>query len=276
MFRRSRRESGQAAVETAITMPLFVFVVLGIVQLGLLHQCRLLTKYAAYKAARAGSINRGIPKVMNDAAIAVMMPLLTRPNPISAGSGGTQPQYGLYKVNSASDFASSFKDVAESRNNKDNGHPIVELTVCHPLSSDVDETKDFDDPKTNPLGGNSNWRQFQATSLAVQVTAYFKMIIPFANGMIWWASYGKLTDEQIVTMKNLRMKHDGSSNETRDAGGTFSGNPPYTLPQLVDLAKQGNYIMPVRSSYSLRMHSNFSPKSNLPSQNLCHVPFDRK
>ena len=75
------RESGQAAVETAIVMPLFVFTLLGMLQLGLLHQSRLLTKYAAYKAVRSGSINRGEVKVMENAAIAVMLPLLAKSAP---------------------------------------------------------------------------------------------------------------------------------------------------------------------------------------------------
>src|SRR5688572_13227446 len=72
-----RGPRGQAAVETAIVMPLFVFTLLGLLQLGLLHQARLLTKYAAYKAVRSGSINRAKVDVMENAAIAVMLPMLS-------------------------------------------------------------------------------------------------------------------------------------------------------------------------------------------------------
>ena len=46
------KDSGQAFVETAITMPLFVFVILGTLQLGLMHQAHALTKYAAYVLSR--------------------------------------------------------------------------------------------------------------------------------------------------------------------------------------------------------------------------------
>ena len=253
-------------------MPLFVFIVLGILQLSLMHQARLLAKYAAYKAVRAGSLNRGEPDIMTNAAISVMLPLLTRASPISAGSGRTQPQYGLYKVNDASAFSDAFKEVAGSRANTDNSHKIVEVTVCHPLSSDVDESKDFDDPKTNPMGSNADWRMFEATKLSIQVTAYFKLIIPFANAFLWWSSYGELSDERIATMKTLRMKHDGSVNTKRK---TFSDNPPYTLEELKGEAESGNYIMPIRASYSMRMNSNFDAKSKLPTKNLCHIPFKR-
>lgn len=253
-------------------MPLFLFIVLGILQLSLMHQARLLAKYAAYKAVRAGSLNRGKPDVMTNAAIAVMLPLLTRASPISAGSGRVQPQYGLYKVNEAGAFADAFREVASSRANTDSGHPIVEVTVCHPLSSDVDETKDFDDPEVNPMGSNADWKMFEKTKLSIQVTAYFKLIIPFANAFLWWSSFGELSDERIATMKNLRMKHDGSVNTKRK---TFSTNPPYTLEELKGEAESGNYIMPIRASYSMRMNSNFDAQSRLPNKNLCHIPFKR-
>jgi hypothetical protein len=71
------------------------------------------------------------------------------------------------------------------------------------------------------------------------------------------------------------MKHEGpkSLNQTRK---TFQNNPPYTLEELKAQADKGNYIMPIRASYSMRMQSNFSDKAagELPSSNLCHIPFD--
>ena len=51
-----RRESGQAAVETALTMPLLIFLVLGTTQLFRLLQARILAQVAAYRAVRAGSL----------------------------------------------------------------------------------------------------------------------------------------------------------------------------------------------------------------------------
>lgn len=271
-MRTSKRESGQAAVETAITMPLFVFILLAVIQLSLMHQARLMTKYAAYKAVRAGALNRGQPEVITNAAIAVMTPFLTKSSPIYSGSGSTQPQYALYQPHSASEYADAFKDVAQSRANKESsGKPIVEVTVCHPLSSDVDETKDFDDPATNPLGGNNDWRGYEATKLSLQVTTYFKLIIPFANAFLWWASLGKMDQQRVDTMKMIRLS-TGANNTMRK---TFK-NQEYTLDTLKSEAEAGNYIMPIRASYSMRMQSNFSDKSKLPSENKCHIPFDRK
>lgn len=270
--RHSRRESGQAAVETAIVMPLFVFIVLGIVQLSLMHQARLLTKYAAYKAVRSGSVNRADLKVMERSAIAVMLPMTVRASPISSGSGGTQPQYGLYKVNDVTGFVQSFKEVAQSRDNKWNGKPIVEVTICHPLSSDLKATQDFDDHKVNPLGSNSDWRGFEKTKLAGQVTMYLNLIIPFANAFLWWSSIREMDGQRVATMKMLRMKHDKSPNTLRK---TFK-NQTYTLTELKSLAESGTYIMPIRASYSMRMHSNLQDGATLPSKNECHIPWDKQ
>ena len=50
------KESGQAMVETAIIIPLFIFILLGILQMGLIYQAKVLLKYAAYRAARTGPI----------------------------------------------------------------------------------------------------------------------------------------------------------------------------------------------------------------------------
>ena len=269
MRTRSRRESGQAAVETAIVMPLFVFIILSLIQLSLMHQARFLTKYAAYKAARAGSVDRAKKETMEGAAIAVMLPMTVKESPLFSGSGGTQPQYGVYKIESAQNFVDGWKEVSQSRGNKMLGFPLVELTVCHPLSSDLDPNKDFDDPATN---GTGDWRKFENTKLSVQVTTYLNLIIPFANAFLWWASIGKLQSEQRAdTMKMMRMYHDGTKN--KDYRKSFKQG--YTLQDLEQLANQGTYVMPVRASFGLRMHSNLDENANLPSENKCHVPFEK-
>ncbi|GEM_PF-1871229 len=48
-----RNQSGQALVEYTIIMPLFLFVMLGVIQLSLIISARITLKYAAFCAARA-------------------------------------------------------------------------------------------------------------------------------------------------------------------------------------------------------------------------------
>jgi Flp pilus assembly protein TadG len=255
---------GQAAVETAIVMPLFVFTLLGMIQLGLLHQTRLLTKYAAYKAVRAGSINRGEVKTMENAAIAVMLPTLSRSSPLYSGSGTKQPQHWPYKASSGTEFATGYSEVQGQRNNMAFGKKMVEVTICAPTTN-KGFNKDFDDHRVNP----GDWKSFEATKLAIQVTTYAPLYIPFANAFIWWAAHGQEGSARVQTMKMLRMKSRPQDTQARTAP-----NGSWTLQELKSQAEQGNYIMPVRASYSMRMHSNF--KTQPPSTNECHIPWKKK
>src|SRR5947208_5083704 len=81
----SGTQSGQAAVETAIILPLLTFMVLGIIQLTMIQQASLMTEYAAYQAARAGVVWNGDWHKMEDAAIVVLTPT------IAGGSGKLFP-----------------------------------------------------------------------------------------------------------------------------------------------------------------------------------------
>src|SRR5256885_14487414 len=69
-------------------MPLVLFCVLGTVQLFLMFNARILTQLAAYRAARAGSVNHGNCTRMVDAAMLQVMPAIDsfmRPGPGTAG-----------------------------------------------------------------------------------------------------------------------------------------------------------------------------------------------
>lgn len=278
--RRTTRSRGQALIETVLVMPLFLFIVLGFIQLTILYQARLMTKYAAYKAARAGALNRAEHQVMTNAAVSVMLPMLTRQNPVWHGFGGEQPQYAVYNLSGATGpakFKQAFTDVIDNRHNSAfGGHPMVEVTICHPTRALAPPTPfdDFDDPSTNPMGGNNNWSAFERTKLSVQVTTYLNLYIPFANAILWWASYGEMDPIRADTMKTLRLNSGDFLSNSRRL--TFEPQQPYTLAELRAQAIQGNYIMPVRASYSMRMHSNLSPDAWLPDTNRCHIPFFRK
>jgi hypothetical protein len=77
--RSSRRpDQGQVALETALTLPLFVGAALAVVQLALVQQARVMTEYAAFCAARAGIVWNGSGERMRDAAILTLLPTLGR------------------------------------------------------------------------------------------------------------------------------------------------------------------------------------------------------
>jgi hypothetical protein len=252
-------------VETAIVMPLFVFTILGLLQLGLMHQAKLMAKYAAFKAVRAGSINRGDMTAMTNAALSVLMPMISRDDTVG----------GVRNTSTASKFTNAFNAVAKSGGNRQgSGKPIVEVTICHPKRSDVDDKKDFDDPRVNPITPqNQSWRPFEKTKLAIQVTFYYRMFIPFANGFLWYAAYGNESAKQIDAMKYaLRTKKEkdpSAGRNAKDGGG-------WTLASLKGDADQGKYIMPIRASYAMRMMSNFAPGASLPSRNECRIAWGKR
>lgn len=72
------RQSGQAAVESALTLPLVIFLILGTLQLFMMLQARIMAQYAVFRATRAGSISNGDCDRMLHAAVGALLPTFTR------------------------------------------------------------------------------------------------------------------------------------------------------------------------------------------------------
>ena len=263
-MRRARRARGQVVVETAIVMPVFVFLILGLLQLGLMHHARVMAKYSAYKAVRAGSVNRGDKDVMEKAALAVLVPVIGRNS--TAGAP--------HKADSAGAYDTAWNNL---KNNDQGGVKFVEVVVCNPKRSQIAQDGNFDDPRdaqgqkaagappppdpddpapatppaipTPGVGGSPpglDWKGFNSTKLQIQVTVFYRMYIPFANWMVWRLAVGEET---------------GSPKKQRWLGWKKDPNNPQaqTLKnRLMGLANQKKYVLPIRASYSMRMQSNFS------------------
>lgn len=99
---------GQAAVESAIAIPMSMFVVLGVLQMGMMQQARMLSDYAAYKGARAASVGRAECPVMVKAEIAALVPTLGRADSASAWVS-TYKQYEKNKRSSLPVVYNEFK-----------------------------------------------------------------------------------------------------------------------------------------------------------------------
>jgi hypothetical protein len=239
-----RGEDGQAAVESAIVLPLFVFLILGTLQLGLMHQARLVTKYAAYKAVRAGALHNAKKSVMERAAIAVLLPLISQ----DAGGG----EY-IKSINNASDFQSKWGWAGVMGNMMlDAGIPYVEVTTCGPTTKEVGNAKevDFDDPA---MAASDEWLKSHRTKLRIQVTFNYRMPIPFANWVIHASAFNR-DIPWLMRMGEKEKKSDpnfGPRNE-----------------QYKSAAAMGKYILPIRAAYTMRMQSNIFTKE-LPGSNEC-------
>lgn len=234
--RPGTRESGQAAVEAAIVLPLFVFLMLGILQLGLMHQARLMTKYAAYKAVRAGAIHNAKKADMESAALAVLLPLVSEDR-----SGGEYIQ----SITSASDFNQKW---SKAKNNKmaDMNMPYVEVTTCGPSKKEISgQEVDFDDPA---IAGATDWLASHQTKLRIQVTFNYRMPIPFAN----WVIHAAAMNREVPLV--MRM-------------GKPTNNSNKFESKYQDTSK-GVYVLPIRAAYTMRMQSNLYT-SQLPEENKC-------
>ncbi|MBZ4397628.1 pilus assembly protein [Myxococcus sp. MISCRS1] len=256
----ARAQSGQSAVETAVVLPLFVFLILGILQLGLMHQARLLTKYAAYKAVRAGSIHNASVAEMEKAAVAVLLPMLAK-----RAEGPDGIEY-VRPVGSGQEFTDKWNEMAGNRMDKV-GLKYAEVTICGPTREDLGGGSgelDFDDPDN---ATSDNWRQSQRTKLRVQVTFNYRLIIPFADRVIYYAARGR---DLHMSLRLGQVKDDERSKVAqRRFGSVSTGEGPYE-----GAASKGVYIAPIRATYTMRMQSNlYLNTSDIPSRNACLFPF---
>jgi hypothetical protein len=248
---RSQRGRGQVAVETALVMPMFVFLILGLLQLGLAHQARLMTKFAAYKAARAGSIHGAKKEVMENAALAVLLP-------VSAEGKATDRLYSALP----GQYGTSFKAAQSVQGS----NPLFDLIICDPLKGKT--SGDFDDPTGN-LGAINDWKQFNHSRLSVQVSFYYRLVIPFANGVLWWMAFGGERNELYRTLRVAT--HEG----TQALQGRKKGKDGKAkrIADFEGKAGEGIYILPIRASWSMHMQSNFlaDDKTGVNDKNECLV-----
>lgn len=259
-----RRESGQAAVESALTIPLFMFILMGTLQLALMHQARLLTKYAAYKAVRVGALTSVDHKRMERAALAVLLPTVKRSDlPV------------VFKTTGGTDFATAFGQVMMNQMPEGNVQ-YVEVTVCSPtkelLGGGSEHDFDSESATGSTQGRNSGsiasdgWKEFDRGRLSIQVTYNYRMIIPFADMMLYrifmgqaktdlmWTFRLSPLDPQVQQQQKMAQKYDS-------------------------LADQGIYVFPIRANYLMRMQSSLFPEAEghkLPQQNECVLRFPKE
>jgi hypothetical protein len=287
-----------------------VFMVLGILQLTLIQQAKLLTEYAAYQAARAGIVWNGNNERMHDAALMAILPTVGRTDDLlhlgmtwaiadltdramqQLPWGGPAPAtingaylHGLVRVDTVSPA------------------PYAQLANVWKLKGGANWRElDFDGPDSYPevpnveprlakffnLATPDNAEKFyrRATVLQVRVRYWYDMRIPFANSVIflaWFASnadvalYGGI-DRSTTNRQNM-LGRSGDSRALAAQGRGISqqkGWPSVTQQEmtvlwalsdgsipLVGAALGKKYYLPLITSYSMRMQSNFYRKWSL-------------
>jgi len=233
------RESGQAAVESALTLPLVVFLVLGTLQLFMMLQARILAQVAVYRAVRAGSINHGDCLPMMHAAMVTMLPTVARTDsPAALARAFRQRADNQYRV------TSSYGDLFDG--------PLVEIVRESPDAGWVrglehDEDLLFDQP-TGDAG-------LDARTLEIRMVAWYYMRIPFANWVMsrmFLAHFGLKNYTATNPLMPAQKRSDWWLDEPVEIG-------PDEWPggdlgeRMVRWSNRGHFVFPIQVHAAMRM-----------------------
>lgn len=168
-----KNESAQALVETVIVLPVVIFFILGTIQLTLMHQARLMLEYAAFNAARTGSVwNGDVDKMRNAAMISL---IASRPQWPGVGN------FNMGMIDDYLDVAGYAAAMVGINAVADNLNlSLVRVDVLSPVEADFGDSEEIDFDQTS-----SSFEDRRKTQLTIRLTYFYEMVIPFANMVIW-------------------------------------------------------------------------------------------
>ena len=156
-------------METAITMPLALFMVLGTLQLFMLLQGRLFAEHAASVAVRVGSVRHGDCTAMTHAAIAALLPSFT--SYLGEATAGNSPSQKLQQAFLLRTRNKPYSNQYDAQADDPHDGAVVWLFRPSPRTGQVraQSEDDFDDPDT------------EGYRLELKVVYWYPLRIPFAN-----------------------------------------------------------------------------------------------
>ncbi|NOK34535.1 pilus assembly protein [Corallococcus exercitus] len=238
---RRQHESGQAAVEAALCMPLVVFMVLGSLQLFMLLQGRILAQVAVYRAVRAGSLNHGSCEAMTHAALVTMLPTVehTRtPAQLAAAFEDRKRNYLRVRGSKGTLFTEG---------------PMVEIVRESPDTSWVrslagDEDLLFDTPTDSNL-------EMQRRTLEIRMVAWYYMRIPFADWVMsrMFLAQFHLRNYRDANPLNPAQKESDWWADTDVELGPDDWPGGDLGARMVRWSAQGHYLFPIQVHAAMRM-----------------------
>lgn len=243
-------------METALTLPLVIFLFLGTLQLFSMMHGRVMTQYAAYRATRAGSVNHGSCVAMEHAAILSLLPSIgtfIRPS-VGGANAAMADMFNRHKDN-------RYNDVVQT-----GGAPVTytgsivwiarNLSDNNGLKGAADEEESFDQGRLDGV--------LQLTRLETRLIFWYPMRIPFANWVMSKMLLAHLGLQAYVATNPLMTP------QTADwsSGGSNLATP--ILDELLARHNAGEYVFPIEGTYSMRMMTpvrpgNFNPKNCPPT-----------
>ncbi len=234
---------GQAAVETALVTPVSLFAILGVLQMGLVQQARMLTDYAAFRGARVCSAERCDCDQVKRAELAALIPTLGRADDrrgwLATWEGmagpGNSPLLAVPKTNSRGTF------------------PIL-------VTYWAVENKHT--PFDEPLDPGQAVEQVH-----LEMAYFYEMKVPFVNWLL--AAY-------FLAEAGTRAYFDQQENIIHPTG--HGNNPGALTAQGISIGsaalaaqaayldqhyRRGVYVVPIYASWSMRMFSQVSSLAKL-------------
>ena len=260
-------DQGQAAVESAIVLPLMTFLVLGTIQLTMIQQARIMNEYAAFQACRAGIVWNADRDKMRKAATVALLPTLAN----------TSNAVNLAKTWAMLEAAGTLGDMLSKLlgfipGGISDALKMVDVDVMHPTQQEFDNAgplpggKELDFDRVDDKARDAN-------RLQVRVTYLYWMKIPFANWIIhdaWMATRAGIRYsgpiDRPMSRPDRQHWHNPTGGRNRDATYAAAlakearGRDWERFARMAGVAylatRHNIYLLPLESTYSMRMQSN--------------------
>lgn len=231
--RAFRPAPGQAMVEFLIVLPLLLMLVFGTLQIAFILHAKVTLNYAAFEAARAGSLNGARMFFMESAVARTLAPLYTHTDKVGQFKRGRdrvrkQIEDGFVRVEVVNPAPSSFRDFGVM------------------VGSDMVIPNDNLIYRGIRLGSESSQTIQDANVLKVQVYYCYEMFVPFANRIIWTMMRYSPTDALPGDVPVVEPEHRFGHPES----GTFAEECVKNKH-----AEEGFLGIPIRSQAIMRMQS---------------------
>jgi len=226
-------------VESALTLPLMVFLILGMLQLFLMLQARLMAEYAAFRATRVGSVRHGDCEAMTHAAILALLPTFHSFLGANAGAAPADKLALAFAARRGNQYAGR-NGAADRVRELDGNHTgsIVWIIRNSPLAVSVpDEDQRFD--------------QFDAgiVRLETRLVYWFPLKVPFANWVIARLTLARWGWRDYTDQNPLMLTEKANWVRTPEPMGLEGLIRDETLRRL----SAQEYVIPINASASLRM-----------------------
>jgi hypothetical protein len=220
-------------VEFLVVLPLLLLLVFGTLQIAFILHAKVTLNYAAFEAARAGSLNGARMFFMESAVARALAPLFTHTDKVAQFKRGRdrvrdQIGDGLVRIEVINPSPASFRDFGID----DGGEIVI------PNDNLI--------YRGTRLGSESGQTIQDANLLKVQVYYCYEMFVPFANRIIWTMMRYAPTDALPADVPVVEPEHRFGHPES----GTFAEECVKNKH-----AESGYLGIPLRAQAIMRMQS---------------------